>query len=120
MTESYKVKCDHCDTEMQVTSPASLSCNNCGGGKLWFEKTMVFKCIRGHVYQGKCSNDACEECIHNERTAYRTFELSKQVGDEENKFPVEKTISGKTTRSGVRKKTGGMAIKKRKPRKKKR
>lgn len=111
MSEVFKIKCLDCGKEIEVISPATLNCQNCGGGEHEFEKEMYFECFYKHPHIGKKSNPQCEGCIVVERTMFRTFRVNKQIGSEDNKMPIEDKVEKKviTTRSG---------LKKRRPRKK--
>jgi hypothetical protein len=65
---------------------------------------MKFKCFYGHEHVGKKSSPNCKKCLNVERTMYRTFEPSKQIGDEANRMPVVDKVESKVvkTKSGIK------------------
>ncbi len=103
MSETYRIKCRDCGNELDIISPATLSCNKCGCGTHIFEQTMKFTCFYKHEQVGKKSAP-CMKCINVERTMWRNFAPSKHIGDEANRMPETKTIGSKTvkTKSGIK------------------
>ena len=109
MTEIFKIVCEgeNCNNEIEIVSPATLSCNKCGCGNHKFPVEMEFKCFYGHKHTGRVSK-VCKECINVERTMYRTFVAKKKVEkkQEEKKSaaPKKRTAAAKTTttKSGIK------------------
>lgn len=89
MTESkaYEVTCQDCGEKMTVHSPATLTCQKCGGGTFAFKQQMLFHCLHGHLHIGKVSVANCPECTNADRSLWRRFEPNKGVGDEDNRMP---------------------------------
>ena len=95
MNEIYEMVCDDCGNKVPIVSPATLSCQKCGCGTHTFKQTMIFECFYGHKHVGKKSNPLCSECLNVERTMWRKFRPSQQIGDEENRMPETKKVESK-------------------------
>ena len=62
----FKMVCEDCGNVVEITSPATLSCNACGCGRHKFPFKMEFECFYKHkrdkvqdspVKQGGCNNN---------------------------------------------------------------
>ena len=103
MTEEiFAATCEECGNELEIVSPATLSCNVCGCGSHRFPTTMEFECFYKHKQVGNVSK-VCSECINVERTMYRTFKR-KQKAEVAKKKPAapRKRPATKTTKSGIK------------------
>lgn len=98
MNEIFLAECEDCGDKIEVISPATFTCNKCGCGTFKFKQTMVFECFHKHIHVGKKTNPNCEKCLNAERTMWRTFKLSRQIGDGTNRMPEDKKVEKKVIR----------------------
>ena len=98
--ETFEIICSDCDNRVEVVSPSTLTCNECGCGTHKFHRDMEIKCFYGHTQIGREAKP-CKECINTERSMYRTFKRAKG-GDPEIADDPKSRTKAKTTKTGIK------------------
>ena len=109
MSEIFEIICEDCGNQVEIISPATLTCTKCGCGTHKFPTEMDFECFYKHKRRATVSAP-CKECMNVERTMWRRFERVKsksadpshKKAEPQQKKPVEVKSKTTTTKTGIK------------------